>query len=84
MQKLTDWLISVCWNYSIDESGLFLATTLMTNYLKNRSVDKKQLQGVAMTSLLIATKYTQVKKLTLRDAVDFCSGIYTNEEIADL
>jgi hypothetical protein len=74
--------VSVCWSYSIDESGLFQAAALMTNFLRNRNVEKRQLQAVAMTSLLIASKYTQVKKLTLKDAVEFCSGIYSAEEIA--
>jgi len=84
MRRLVDWLLGLCWNYSIDENGLFLAVALLTNFIRNRTVERKQLQAVAVTSLLIASKYTQVSKLRLKDAADFCSGIYSVEAIAEL
>lgn len=82
MRKLVDWLLGICWNYSVDEVGLFLSVALLTNFVENRNVERKQLQAVAVTCLLIASKYTQVSKLRLKDAVDLCSGIYSVEQIA--
>ena len=38
MRKLVEWLMGLCWNYSIDESGLFLAVTLLANFIRNREV----------------------------------------------
>lgn len=39
---------------------------------------------MAVTALLLASKYTQVSKLLLKDAADYCGGAYSTEEIAEL
>lgn len=84
VRKLVDWLLGVCWNFSIDETGLFLAVSLLQSYLRQTAVDKKYLQAVGATCLFVASKYSQTRKLKLQEVLELCSNIYSKEDILQL
>jgi hypothetical protein len=81
VRKLVDWLLGVCWNFSVDEAGLFLAVALLQGYLRQIPVDKKSLQAVGATCLFVACKYNQTRKLKLREVLELCGGAYAREEL---
>ncbi|KAH7288627.1 hypothetical protein KP509_31G034200 [Ceratopteris richardii] len=78
---LVDWLIEVHLKFKLMPETLFLTTNVMDRYLAVRSVERKNLQLVGMTALLIASKYEEIWAPEIQDLVYISDETYTHDQI---
>lgn len=81
---LVDWLIEVHLKFKLMPETLFLTTNLMDRYLATRSVERKNLQLVGMTALLIASKYEEIWAPEIQDFIYIADNAYTREQILNM
>eukprot|EP00250_Pteridium_aquilinum_P003272 c13596_g1_i1 orf=174-1502(+) len=81
---LVDWLIEVHLKFKLMPETLFLTTNLMDRYLAIQSVERKNLQLVGMTSLLIASKYEEIWAPEIQDFIYISDKTYTREQILNM
>jgi len=77
-----DWLIEVSHDYSLSLETLFLAVNYFDRMIEEVSVKKDVLQLLAITCLFIASKYEEVKPLTLDQLVN--AELYSRRNIIDM
>ena len=82
--KLVDWMLATFWRFDMSTDSIFLSLSLLRAYLKNRSIEKTRLQALGLTCILIASKYSEVKKLKMEDTLLLCHNIYTSEDIVEM
>ncbi|KAH7366297.1 hypothetical protein KP509_18G071600 [Ceratopteris richardii] len=81
---LVDWLIEVHLKFKLMPETLFLTTNVMDRYLAVRSVERKNLQLVGMTALLIASKYEEIWAPEIQDLIYISDKTYTREQILQM
>jgi transcription initiation factor TFIIIB Brf1 subunit/transcription initiation factor TFIIB len=57
---LIDWLIEVHLKFKLHSETLYLTVNLLDRFLEKRAVDRKKLQLVGCTAMLLAAKYEEV------------------------
>jgi len=74
---LVDWIAEVCGRFGLLIETLFLSVSIIDRFLKMKTVSKKKLQLVGVTSMLIASKYEEIFTPEVNDFVyvsaDSCS-----------
>lgn len=78
---LIDWLVEVHYRFDLLQETMFLTTILIDRYLSKASVEKKKLQLVGVTAMLIASKYEEMWPPEVNDFVYMTDNAYTKEEI---
>ncbi|MCO5573124.1 hypothetical protein L7F22_026889 [Adiantum nelumboides] len=81
---LVDWLIEVHYKYRLMPETLFLTTNLIDRYLALKSVERKSLQLVGMTAMLIASKYEEIWAPEIKDLILISDNAYTRQQILDM
>jgi len=77
-----DWLIEVAHDYSLSLDSLFLAVNYFDRLIQEVPVKKDVLQLLAITCLFIASKYEEVRPLTLDQLV--FAEVYSKKNILDM
>jgi len=77
-----DWLIEVSRDYCLSLETLFLAVNYFDRMIEEVSLKRDVLQLLAITCLFIASKYEEVKPLTLEQLVN--DEVYTRRNIIDM
>ncbi|MCO5563956.1 hypothetical protein L7F22_017608 [Adiantum nelumboides] len=78
---LVDWLIEVHLKFKLMPETLFLTTNVMDRYLAIHPVERKNLQLVGMTALLIASKYEEIWAPEIQDFIYISDKQYTRGQI---
>ncbi|KAI5072585.1 hypothetical protein GOP47_0012691 [Adiantum capillus-veneris] len=81
---LIDWLIEVHYKYKLMPETLFLTTNLIDQYLALKSVERKCLQLVGMTAMLIASKYEEIWAPEIKDLILISDSAYSRQQILDM
>jgi len=79
---LIDWLVDVHKKYKLQTETLFLATSVVDGFLEHRVVQRRHLQLVGVTGLLIASKFEEMYPPQINDFVYVTAKAYTKEEVA--
>ena len=82
---LINWLIEVHLKFKLKENTLFLTINLIDNFLsKNNNLNRKFLQLVGISSLLIASKYEEIFPPKINDFIFICDNAYNKNEILNM
>ena len=81
---LVDWIIEVHLRFKLLPETLFLTINLIDRYLDKTQIMRTRLQLVAVSALLIASKYEDVYPPELRDFVFISDNAYSKEEILEM
>jgi transcription initiation factor TFIIIB Brf1 subunit/transcription initiation factor TFIIB len=71
----------VHYRFDLLQETMFLTTLLIDRYLSVQTVEKKQLQLVGVTAMLIASKYEEMWPPEVNDFVYMTDNAYTKAEI---
>lgn len=78
---LVDWIIEVHYKLKLLPETLFLAVNITDRFLSSRAVSTAKLQLVAVSALLIASKYEEVVSPSVDNFVVLTDRTYDNQEI---
>jgi len=79
---LVDWLVDVHKKYKLRAETLFQAISLVDRFLeRKRQTQRRQLQLVGVTALLIAAKFEELHPPQINDFVYVTDKAYTREEV---
>jgi cyclin B len=78
---LLDWLIDVHAKFKLSTETLFLTINIIDRYLSKKSIHRKYLQLLGVTSMLIASKYEDIYPPEIKDFIFMTDNAYTKEEL---
>lgn len=78
---LIDWLVDVHYKFKLQPETFFLTVNYIDRYLERAVVERKKLQLVGVTAMLIASKYEEIYFPEIRDFVYITDKSYTRDEI---
>merc|ERR1719276_227396 len=81
---LFDWIIQVHENYvwpPTRAETLWLSFNITDRYLSIKQCQRRHLQLVGITSLLIACKFEETQPPEVAECVHLCNGAYTVEDM---
>ncbi|KAL1561497.1 G2/mitotic-specific cyclin-2-like [Salvia divinorum] len=78
---LIDWLIEVHYKFELRDETLYLTVNLIDRFLAVQSVERKRLQLVGITALLLACKYEEVSVPVVEDLVLITDRAYSRKEV---
>ncbi|KAI3916143.1 hypothetical protein MKW98_004584 [Papaver atlanticum] len=78
---LVDWLIEVHYKFELMEETLFLMVNIIDRFLARQTVERKKLQLVGITAMLLACKYEEVSVPVVDDLILISDKAYTRKEV---
>ncbi|KAF9609908.1 hypothetical protein IFM89_019001 [Coptis chinensis] len=81
---LIDWLIEVHYKFELMDETLFLTVNLIDRFLEHQAIDRKRLQLVGVTAMLLACKYEEVSVPVVEDLIIISDRAYTRSEVLDM
>lgn len=78
---LIDWLVDVHLKFKLQPESLHLTVSIIDRYLEVQPVERRKLQLVGVTSMLIACKYEEIYAPEVADFVYISDKAYSKEEI---
>ncbi|KAI3962475.1 hypothetical protein MKW92_016632, partial [Papaver armeniacum] len=78
---LVDWLIEVHYKFELMDETLFLMVNIIDRFLARQTVERKKLQLVGITTMLLACKYEEVSVPVVDDLILICDKAYTRKEV---
>jgi G2/mitotic-specific cyclin-B, other len=81
---LVDWLIEVHMKFRLEQETLYLCVNILDRYLSRVKVERKELQLVGVTALLLASKYEEIYPPEVKDCVYITDRAYTRQDILDM
>jgi cyclin B len=81
---LIDWIIEVHYKFKLSHETLFLCVHLIDKYLSQIAVDRKNLQLIGITALMISCKYEEIYSPELKDFIYVTDKAYSGEDILQL
>ncbi|MBS2600094.1 cyclin, partial [Salmonella enterica subsp. enterica serovar Typhimurium] len=81
---LVDWLIQVHSKFRLLQETLFMTLAIMDRFLQNQPVSRKKLQLVAVTAMLLASKYEEMYPPAIGDFVYITDNAYTKSQIRQM
>ena len=78
---VVDWMVCVQVRFQLLQDTLFLSVTLLDRFLAVHPILKEELQLVAITALLLASKYEEVCALQVADLVYVTDNSYTASHV---
>ncbi|RZC79228.1 hypothetical protein C5167_003425 [Papaver somniferum] len=78
---LVDWLVEVHHVFKLSPETLYFAIQIIDRYLSVHLVQRKELQLVGITSMLLASKYEEIWAPTVNDLVSISERAYSKEHI---
>lgn len=82
--KLIDWLLQTHYNFRLLPESLFLTCNILDRFFSSRQIGTREVQLVAMASMLIATKYEEIYPPSVKDCVHISECAFTEDEIKDM
>ena len=81
---VVDWLVEVHAKFRLDPATLHLCVHILDRFLSVQEVSRRRVQLVAVTSLLLASKYEEIYPPMVKDCVYVTDKAYTREEILEM
>ncbi|XP_008789359.2 G2/mitotic-specific cyclin-2-like [Phoenix dactylifera] len=81
---LIDWLIEVHYKFELMNQTLFLTVNIIDRFLAKQTVNRKKLQLVGVTAMLLACKYEEVSVPVVEDLILISDRAYTREEVLQM
>eukprot|EP00187_Rhodella_violacea_P004504 CAMPEP_0174890798 /NCGR_PEP_ID=MMETSP0167-20121228/5910_1 /TAXON_ID=38298 /ORGANISM="Rhodella maculata, Strain CCMP736" /LENGTH=392 /DNA_ID=CAMNT_0016128737 /DNA_START=82 /DNA_END=1257 /DNA_ORIENTATION=+ len=78
---LLDWLVDVHSNFQMAPEVLYLTSNVIDRYLETSVVQRRELQLVGVSSLLIASKYCEIYPPDLNELVYITDNFYSIRDI---
>jgi Cyclin, N-terminal domain len=77
-------LIQVHYKFELMDETLYLTVNIIDRFLERQNVQRKKLQLVGVTAMLLACKYEEVSVPVVEDLVLISDRAYTRQEILDM
>ena len=81
---LLDWLVEVAAEYHLQAQTIFLCVAYVDRFLAQTPIDRRRLQLVGITCMLIAAKYWEIYPPTIDDFVYISDHTYDKEQVLDM
>ncbi|XP_051896380.1 G2/mitotic-specific cyclin-B2-like [Pristis pectinata] len=81
---LVDWLIQVHSRFHLLQETLYMTLAIMDRFLQSQPVSRKKLQLVAVTAMLLASKYEEMYPPVIGDFVYITDNAYTKTQIRQM
>ncbi|GFQ01533.1 putative cyclin-a3-1 [Phtheirospermum japonicum] len=81
---LIDWLVEVAEEYKLHSDTLYLTVSYMDRFLSMSAINRKRLQLLGVSSMLIASKYEEISPPHVEDFCDITDNTYNKEEIVKM
>ncbi|XP_059808443.1 G2/mitotic-specific cyclin-B2 isoform X2 [Hypanus sabinus] len=81
---LVDWLVQVHSRFHLLQETLYMTLAIMDRFLQSQPVSRKKLQLVAVTAMLLASKYEEMYSPTVGDFVYITDNAYTKAQIRQM
>lgn len=81
---LVDWLIEVHMKFKLAPETLYLCVNIIDRYCSQVEVERRKLQLVGVTALLLACKYEEIYPPEVRDCVYITDRAYTRQDVLDM
>jgi len=78
---LIDWIIEVHLRFKLVPETLFKTVNLIDRYLERVPIQRSRLQLVAVSGMMIASKYEEIYPPLVSDYVFITDNAYTREDI---
>ncbi|KAL3617898.1 cyclin [Castilleja foliolosa] len=81
---LIDWLVEVGEEYKLRSDTLYLTVSYIDRFLSTNTINRKKLQLLGVSSMLIASKYEEISPPNVEDFVDITDNTYNSKEIVKM
>lgn len=81
---LFDWLLLVHNHFRLLPETLFITIRIIDNYLSKKNINRKKLQSLGVTCLILACKYEQVYFPQIPEIVDLADGAANQKEVLEM
>ncbi|KAI4316648.1 hypothetical protein L6164_024608 [Bauhinia variegata] len=81
---LVDWLVEVAEEHKLVSDTLYLSISLVDRYLSLNALNKQKLQLLGVSSMLIASKYEEIKPPEVEEFCYITDNTYTKEEVVKM
>ena len=81
---LVDWLVEVHMKFKLVPETLYLSISIIDRYCSHVAVERRELQLVGVTALLLACKYEEIYPPEVRDCVYITDRAYTRQDVLDM
>ncbi|KAI4337022.1 hypothetical protein L6164_015484 [Bauhinia variegata] len=81
---LVDWLVEVAEEYKLVSDTLYLSISFIDRYLSLKALNKQKLQLLGVSSMLIASKYEEIKPPEVEEFCYITDNTYTKEEVLNM
>ncbi|XP_060197082.1 G2/mitotic-specific cyclin S13-7-like [Lycium barbarum] len=81
---LVDWLIEVHRKFELMPESLYLAINILDRFLSVKTVPRRELQLVGISSMLIACKYEEIWAPEVNDFIHISDNAYARESILQM
>lgn len=78
---LVDWLIDVHFKFNLFPETLFLTINIIDRYLNKKSINRKYLQLLGVTSMFIAGKYEDIYPPDIKQFLFMTNNAYKKEDL---
>lgn len=81
---LVDWLVEVHMKFRLVPETLYLCVNIIDRYCATTNIERRKLQLVGVTALLVACKYEEIYPPEVRDCVYITDRAYCRQEVLDM
>ncbi|KAL3655247.1 cyclin [Castilleja foliolosa] len=81
---LIDWLVEVAEEYKLHSDTLYLTVSYVDRFLSTNAINRKRLQLLGVSSMLIASKYEEISPPHVDDFCDITDNTYNKKEIVKM
>ena len=78
---LLDWLVEIHIKYNLLDETLFISVNLIDRFLSKKSIHRKYLQLLGITSLLIASKYEEIYPPEIKELINMTDNAYSKNQV---
>ena len=78
---LLDWLVEVHIRFKLLDETLFIAINLIDRFLSIKNINRKYLQLLGITSLLIACKYEEIYPPEIKELIHMTDNAYSRKQV---
>ncbi|KAF3320711.1 cyclin-A3-1-like protein [Carex littledalei] len=81
---LIDWLVDVAEEYKLLPETLYLTVSYIDRYLSCNAINRKRLQLLGVSSMLIASKYEEIHPPNVDDFCGITANTYNKQEVVEM
>ena len=78
---LLDWLVQVHMRFNLLTETLFITINLIDRFLSKKTINRRYLQLLGITALLIACKYEEIYPPQIKDLINMTDNAYNRKQV---